>query len=101
MKQLIVNVGTDYPMTSPSHPYSAAVAAKRMIDRIMAMSDTKFEVNINAESAVKILEFYGRKRGLTLKYFITGKRAKYKDVLADFARGETYYQNLIKEIDKI
>lgn len=101
MKQLIVNVGTDYPMTSPSHPYSAAVAAKRMIDRIMDMPDTKFEVNINAEPAVKVLEAYGRKHGLTIKYFINGKRAKYKDVLADFARGESYYQKLLTEINKV
>ena len=88
MKQLIVNVGTDYPMTSPSHPYSSAVAAKRMVDRIVATQDTKFEVNVNSESAVKVLEVYG-------------KRAKYKEVLADFARGEEYYQQLKKELDEI
>ena len=88
MKQLIVNVGTDYPMTSPSHPYSSAVAAKRMVDRIVATQDTKFEVNVNSESAVKVLEVYG-------------KRVKYKEVLADFARGEEYYQQLKKELEEI
>lgn len=101
MKQLIVNVGTDYPMTSPSHPYSSAVAAKRMVDRIVATQDTKFEVNVNSESAVKVLEVYGHKNGLTIKYCINGKRAKYKEVLADFARGEEYYQQLKKELDEI
>lgn len=101
MKQLVVNVGTNYPMTSPSHPYSAAVAAKRMIDRIVALPDTKFEVNINAESAVKVIEAYGRKHDLTIKYFINGKRSKYKEVVADLARGEIYYQSLLKEIDNI
>lgn len=100
MKQLIVNIGTDYPMTSPSHPYSSAVAAKRMIDRIMSISDTKFEVNVNTESAVKVLQAYGQKCGLTLKYFINGKKAKYKDALKDLSRGEEYFQNLLKEINE-
>lgn len=101
MKQLIVNVGTDYPMTSPSHPYSSAVAAKRMIDRINSTPDTKFEVNVNTVEAIKILELYGRKCGLKLKYTINGKSAKYKDVITDLSRGETYYQQLKKELEEI
>lgn len=76
MKQLIVNVGTDYPMTSPSHPYSSAVAAKRMVDRIVATQDTKFEVNVNSELAVKVLEVYGRKNGLTIKSMVRGPSIK-------------------------
>lgn len=101
MKQLIVNVGTDYPMTSPSHPYSSAVAAKRMIDRINSTPDTKFEVNVNTVEAIKVLELYGRKCGLKLKYTINGKSAKYKEVIADLSRGETYYQQLKKELEEI
>lgn len=100
MKQLIVNVGTCYPMTSPTHPYSSAVAARRMIDRIMATPDNKFEVNVNTDVAVKILEAYGKANGLSIKYTINGKRAKYKEVLADLARGEMYYQELIKELNE-
>lgn len=98
MKQLIVNVGTDYPMTSPTHPYSSAVAARRMIDRIVSIPDTKFEVNVNTEVAVRIMEAYGKKKGLSIRYTINGKRAKYKEVLADLSRGEKYYQELLKEM---
>ncbi len=97
-KTVNVYVGTDLPMTSPTHPLSCAMASKRMIDKILGMPDTKFEIKTNSESIVRVFQVYGRHKGLNINFHINGKKSSYTAVLADFKRADKYIETLIKQI---
>lgn len=94
-KVLHVFVGTDYAMMSPSHPLNCAKAAKDMVDRIMKLPESKYEVRTNSEIAVRIFDVYASHKGIGIEYYINGHSATFKEVLADFATARTYLDNLI------
>lgn len=100
MKKVVnVYVGTELPMTSPTHPLSCAIATKRMVDKIFLMADTKYEVKTNSIESVKMFQLYGRHKGLTIQFYINGKKSTFKAVMEDFARAEEYIQSIVKEIN--
>lgn len=88
MKRVKVYTGTDIPFCSPSHPFSAAVQVKRIVDRIVASADSEFEYNCNTKEGVEMFERYGHEvKGLDVRYHINGKPATFQQVLEDFGRG--------------
>lgn len=99
MKKIVnVYVGTDLPMTTPTHPLSCAISTKRMIDKIAGMPDSRFEINTNSEASVRVFQMYGRHMGLTINFHINGKKSSYKAVLEDFKRADNYIEELKKQI---
>lgn len=98
-KTLIVYVGTDITFTSPTHPVSCAIEARRMIDRICALPDTRFEVRMNSEVGVTVLEEYGAYKGLNIIYQLNGKKSRYKAVIEDLKSGEKYLNKIREEIN--
>lgn len=101
MKKIVnVCVGTDLPMTTPTHPLSCATRTKRVIDKIVLMPDSKFDFNTNSEAAVKVFQLYGRHKGLSVNFYINGKKASYKGVLEDFKRAEKFITELQEQIEK-
>ncbi len=96
MKKVKIFTGSDIALSSPSHPYSVAVQVKRVIDRIVASSDTEFQYNCNSIEGVKMFEQYGhRVKGLKVQFYINGKSASYREVLDDLRRGENYLFELM------
>lgn len=94
-KKVSIYVGTEIPFSSPTHPYSCAVAAANMIDKILALPDVKFEIKTNSEHIIRVFQLLGRQKGLSIQYYINGKKASYKEVLKDFARADEYINQII------
>lgn len=94
-KTVHVYVGTNIPMTTPTHPLSCAVAAKIFIDKIINLAESRFEIKTNSESSVRVLYHYGKHRGVTVKFFINGKKASLKEVIDDFNKAENYIDELM------
>lgn len=86
--------GSDVPICSPSHPYSVAMQTKNVIDRIhnngFGSDDEEYEFNCNSYEGVRMFETYGKMKGLTIQFFINGRKATYEQVVADFNRGSAY-----------
>jgi hypothetical protein len=100
MKKIInVYVGTDLSMTTPTHPLSCATATKRMIDKIVGMPDSKFDINTNSEASIRVFQLYGLHKGLTINFHINGKKSSYKAVLEDFKRADNYIRELQNQIE--
>lgn len=100
MKKIVnVHVGTDLPMTTPTHPLSCAISTKRIIDKIAGMPDSRFEINTNSEASVRVFQMYGQHMGLTIIYHINGKKSSYQAVLEDFKRADNYIEELKKQIE--
>lgn len=60
MKKIVnIHIGTDLPMTTPTHPLSCAIATKRMIEKIAGMPDSRFDINTNSEASVRVFQIYG------------------------------------------
>lgn len=97
-KTLQVYVGTSIPITSPSHPLSCAETAKRYIDKVMTLPELKFEIKTNSEASVRVLYHYGRHRGITVRFFINGKKASFKEVIDDFNRAEAFIDELMVKV---
>lgn len=97
-KTVNVYVGTDLPMTSPTHPLTCAMSAKRMIDKMLGMPDTKFEIKTNSEACVRVFQIYGKHKGLNVYFHINGKKSSYTAVIADFKRVDKYIETLIEQI---
>lgn len=100
MKKIVnVHIGTELPMTTPTHPLSCAIATKRMIDKIAGMYDSRFDINTNSEASVRVFQIYGRHMGLTINFHINGKKSSYKAVIDDFKRADNYIEELQARID--
>lgn len=101
MKKVKIFTGSDIPFISPSHPYSLAVQIKRIVDRIVASSDTEFQYNCNTIEGIEMFEQYGRKvKGLKVQYYINSKPATYQEVLDDLGRGRKFLTELITPLCK-
>lgn len=101
MKKVVnIYVGTELPMTSPTHPLSCAIATKKMVDKISLMADTKFEIKTNSIESVKIFQLYGRHKGLSIQFYINGKTSSFKAVLEDFARADKYIRSIEEEVNQ-
>lgn len=99
MKKVVnIYVGTELSMTSPTHPLSCAIATKRMVDKIYLMPDSKYEFKTNSIESVKVFQLYGRHKGLTIQFYINGKKSTFKSVLEDFARADEYIQSIVEEV---
>ena len=97
-KTLQVYVGTSIPITSPSHPLSCAEAAKRYIDKVITLPELKFEIKSNSEASIRVLYHYGKHKGITVRFFINGKKASFKEVINDFNRAEAFIDELMVKI---
>lgn len=97
-KTLHVYVGTNITMTTPTHPLSCAETAKRYIDKILTLKEQRFEIKTNSETSVRVLNHYGRHRGLQVRFFINGKKASFKEVIDDFNKAETFIDDLMAKV---
>jgi hypothetical protein len=99
-KTVKIYSGTDLALCSPSHPLSAAMQAKRVIDRIDDSDDTRFEFSCNTPDAICVWECYGRqKKGLNVVYYLNGKQASYDEVISDTRdRSAAFVKELISKI---
>lgn len=93
-KTLTVKTGTEVIMCAPTHPFMAAWCAKRYIEKIIASSDSEFEVNLNQREAVEVINLLAPKNDIKVKYLINGKTASFKEVIADFDRGIAFIKSL-------
>lgn len=97
-KVLKINTGTDVTFCAPTHPYSSAIAAERMVEKMSKSTDSDFEVNTNSLEAVSMFHMLCPKHDISVRFNINGKPASYEEVVADFDRGLAYiyhYQNKI------
>ena len=96
IKTIKVFTGTDILFTAPSHPYMSVVWAESIIQRIICLPESEFEVKTNSREAVECLYILGTNNGINLEFNINGVKSSYECVLEDFSRANSKLEQIKK-----
>lgn len=96
-KTLQVYTGTEVYFSNPSHPYTGALSAINIIDRILKLPETEFEIKTNCEALIKVLNLYGPKNYIIVQFYTNGVLVSYESVMADFGRAKSIIDSITKK----